>query len=71
MPVAALTPLAFLVRQAEHRLAQWSHESQLAARRNAMVAATALAQRRAERQEVEDYFASLVAPASPKVAARG
>ena len=36
---------------------RWPVESQLGARRNAMVASTALAQRRAELQDVEEYLA--------------
>ena len=34
----------------------WSVESQQVARRNAMIAATACAQRRAERQDVDDFL---------------
>ncbi len=41
------------------RVHAWSVESQQGARRNAMVANTALAARRAERQDVDAYFASL------------
>jgi hypothetical protein len=37
---------------------RWAVASQRQARRNAMVAATALTQRRAEAREVEDYLAS-------------
>ena len=40
----------------------WSVESQQVARRNAMLAATQCAQRRAERQDVADYFESRSAP---------
>ena len=36
----------------------WSVESQQVSRRNAMLASTQCAQRRAERQEVADYFAT-------------
>jgi hypothetical protein len=36
----------------------WPVESQQRARRNAMVASTALAQRRAEREDVEEFFAA-------------
>ena len=39
----------------------WSVASQQRARRNAMVASTALAQRRAEMNEVEDFLAGLQA----------
>ena len=42
---------------------RWAVESQRAACRNAMVAGTALAVRRAEREEVEEFFASREAPA--------
>ncbi len=48
-----------------HDLRTWPQTSQEQARRNAMIAATACAQRRVERQEVEDYFASLTRPADP------
>ncbi len=41
---------------------RWSVEAQLQARRNAMIASTRLAQRRAEHQEVEDWHASRAAP---------
>ena len=40
------------------RVRTWSVESQQGARRNAMVANTALAARRAERQDVDAYFAA-------------
>ncbi len=39
------------------RARRWPVESQLTARRNAMIAATALAQQRAERDEVDEYLA--------------
>jgi hypothetical protein len=41
------------------RVSAWSVESQLGARRNAMIASTALASRRAEREDVDAYFAAL------------
>jgi hypothetical protein len=41
------------------RVSAWSVESQLGARRNAMVASTALAARRAEREDVEAFFQAL------------
>jgi hypothetical protein len=44
-----------VVRSGVHR---WSVESQLGARRNAMVASTSLAARRAERQDVEAFLAA-------------
>ncbi|WP_139981700.1 hypothetical protein [Nocardioides litoris] len=48
-------PLRGLVQ----RLQDWPVASQQQARRNAMVAATACAQRRAEREDVADYLAAL------------
>lgn len=42
----------------DHWVGRWAVASQQQARRNAMVAATALTQRRAEVREVEDYLAS-------------
>ena len=45
-----------LATGAVHR---WAVESQQRARRNAMLAATECAQRRAERDEVDDFFAAL------------
>ncbi len=44
---------------------QWSVESQQVARRNAMIAATACAQRRAEREDVEDFLRERYRPAAP------
>lgn len=38
---------------------RWPVESQLRARRNAMIASTALAQRRAELDEVEEFLAAI------------
>ena len=49
------TPLVRVGAQVE----RWAVESQQRSRRNAMVAATALAQRRAEREDVEDFLAAL------------
>ena len=50
------------------RVRAWPVESQLGARRNAMVASTALAARRAERQDVDDFFAGRAdAPELPAV----
>ena len=54
MPSPA-APIASLI----HHLRTWPQTSQEQARRNAMLAATACTQRRVERQEVDDYFASL------------
>ena len=44
-----------------HWIDTWSAASQQQARRNAMIASTALAQRRAEMNEVEDFLAHLQA----------
>ncbi len=57
-------PIAVLL----HDLRTWPQASQERARRNAMIAATDCAQRRAERQEVEDYFTSRTAAAEPDAA---
>lgn len=51
----------------------WPAESHQQARRNAMIASTALAQRRAEREDVEEFFAALgkdatAGPVQPVVA---
>jgi hypothetical protein len=53
--------LGATARRAAGPLVRWSVEAQLTARRNAMVASTALAQRRAEREEVEELVAALAA----------
>ena len=45
---------------------RWALDSQRGACRNAMVAGTALAARRAERQEVEEYLAQRSAPPVPQ-----
>lgn len=50
-------------------LRRWPAESQLRSRRNAMVAATALAQRRAELDEVEEFLAVVGRGPVPEVAA--
>ena len=55
-------------------LASWIEHlavaSQQTARRNAMIASTALTQRRMELVEVEDYLASLEEPSTSEVAVR-
>jgi hypothetical protein len=53
------TPLSAVPSFVAHRVHSWSVESQHAARRNAMVATTALAERRAERLDVDAYVAAL------------
>jgi hypothetical protein len=66
--MTSLNPL-FAVRSAVlGRVHSWSVESQQGARRNAMVANTALAARRAERQDVDAYLAALrPRPAAPRL----
>ncbi|MGY2704356.1 MULTISPECIES: hypothetical protein [unclassified Nocardioides] len=49
---------------------RWPVESQLRARRNAMVASTALAQRRAELDDVEEFLAALGRTTAQEEAAR-
>jgi len=53
-----LQPLSWVPSVVSDRVRTWSVTSQQGARRNAMVACTALAARRAERQDVEAFFAS-------------
>ncbi|MGH3361421.1 MAG: hypothetical protein ACRDOM_03090 [Nocardioides sp.] len=52
-------------------LNRWAVTSQQTSRRNAMLASTALTQRRIEQAEVEEFLASLAAPADQPVAAPG
>lgn len=72
-----LSPLLTTVPPALPRLVarvrDWPTDSQLRARRNAMLAATACAQRRAERDDVAEFLERLAArPGSPVAdAARG
>jgi hypothetical protein len=56
-----INPLSLVV---DHVRA-WPTQSQQGARRNAMIATTALAARRAERQDVDDFFAALAATPPP------
>ncbi|HEU5038583.1 MAG TPA: hypothetical protein VFT70_16375 [Nocardioides sp.] len=49
---------------------RWPVESQLRARRNAMIASTALAQRRAELDDVEEFLATHGRARRPEAAAR-
>jgi hypothetical protein len=68
-----LQPLSYVPSLVAHRVHAWSVESQQGARRNAMIASTALAARRAERQDVEAFFAAAAptpAPELPVVAHR-
>lgn len=54
-------PSAVLDRTFE-RVRRWPVDSQQKARRNAMIACTALAQRRAEREDVAEFLATLARP---------
>jgi hypothetical protein len=56
--MSSLGPISGPISAAVARLRAWPVDSQLGARRNAMVATTALAARRAEREDVEAYLAS-------------
>lgn len=58
-----------LLRPVIGPLRRWPVDSQLTARRNAMVASTALAQRRAELDDVEEFLAGLDRAPVPEVAA--
>jgi hypothetical protein len=49
---------------------RWPVESQQLSRRNAMIASTALAQRRAELDDVEDFLAARGPTSTPEVAAQ-
>ncbi len=66
--MTSLNPL-FVVRSAVlDRVHTWSVGSQQGARRNAMLANTALASRRAERQDVDAYLAGLrPQPSAPQL----
>jgi hypothetical protein len=59
--MSSLNPLSAVGTAVLDRVSSWAVESQLGARRNAMVASTALAARRAERQDVEAFLAGLAA----------
>jgi hypothetical protein len=67
LPTAAGAALGATARRAAGPFVRWSVDAQLTARRNAMVASTALAQRRAEREEVEELVAALWATRSTRV----
>ncbi|NYD42523.1 hypothetical protein [Nocardioides panaciterrulae] len=53
-----LAPLTQPVRRLVDGVRRWPVESQQRARRNALFASTALARRRAERLEVEEFLAA-------------
>ena len=58
------------VGRAVYVVRQWPVESQQRSRRNAMIASTALAQRRADLDDVEEFLAGLGRVRAPEVAAR-
>ncbi len=58
-----------LVGRTVDAVRRWPVESQQRARRNAMIASTALAQRRAELDDVEEFLAALGGASVPEVAA--
>jgi hypothetical protein len=62
-------PLRVAIRWTVARTVDWSVESQQRARRNAMIASTSLAQRRAERDDVEHFLAAATAQATAPTAA--
>jgi hypothetical protein len=53
--MSSLNPLSLMLG----RVHTWSVESQQGARRNAMVATTAMAARRAEREDVAEFLGAL------------
>ncbi|WP_121252094.1 hypothetical protein [Nocardioides ferulae] len=55
LPRVALRPV---LQPATRRFDRWSVQAQQQARRNAMIASTVLAQRRAEHVEVEEFLAA-------------
>ena len=57
--MTSLNPLTAVRSAVLGRVHSWGLESQQGARRNAMLANTALTARRAERQDVDAYFAAL------------
>jgi hypothetical protein len=58
-----------LVGRYVDQVRRWPVESQQRSRRNAMIASTALAQRRAELDDVEEFLAALVGAPAREVAA--
>lgn len=66
VPLRAARPVVRAVDAAR----RWPVESQRRSRRNAMIASTALAQRRAELEDVEEFLAALRQARSPEVAAQ-
>jgi hypothetical protein len=59
-----------LIGRSVDAVRRWPVESQLGSRRNAMIASTALAQRRAELDEIEEFLAAAGRAPVPEVAAK-
>lgn len=66
VPHHAARPIGYAV----DAVRRWPVESQQRSRRNAMIASTALAQRRAELNDVEDFLAAAGHSPTPEVAAQ-
>jgi hypothetical protein len=64
VPLHARRPIGHAV----DAVRRWPVESQQRSRRNAMIASTALAQRRAELNDVEDFLAARGRAPAPEVA---
>lgn len=69
--VAPLQPGLHVVTGVARRLSRWSVTSQQAARRNAMLACTAAAARRVEREEVAEFLRAIDTPGDADRTARG
>ena len=68
--IQPLTPLTQPAQRLVSAVVSWPVESQQRARRNALIASTALAQRRAELNDVEDFLAAAGLVPTPEVAAQ-
>ena len=66
VPLNAARPIGYAV----DAVRRWPVESQQRSRRNAMIASTALAQRRVELDDVEEFLADLGRVRVPEVAAQ-
>jgi len=62
--MSPINPLSLHPLSLVNHVRAWPTQSQQGARRNAMIATTALAARRAEREDVEDFFAALTSSTS-------
>lgn len=68
---APLRPGLYVVSGVTRRLRRWPVRSQQAARHNAMLACTAAAARRAEREDVEEFLTSMATARRARAAAHG